>query len=278
MGYFEVRSSTAQNTKVLRPVMPQLSPRPNLHTATHLVYRRAKRFLANRIDRQSYAHHQELQDLPYTVFTHQSPLIRPFPGVSRGLMACKAKNLQRVAHALDGLCLNPGDAFSFWRQVGPPTLARGYVPALSLSEGKIHQQIGGGICQASNLIFWMIAHSPLTILERWRHDYDIFADVGRTQPFGSGASLAFNHHDLRFINQTAHTYQLRLWLTPTHLHGSLNCDAPMPNCIKVEERDHQIRDHGGGHFSRHNKLWRIQGDSPMLLVENNAVLLYEPLI
>ena len=51
----------------------------------------------------------------------------------------------------------------------------------------------------SNLLFWLIAHSPMTLVERWRHGYDAFPDAGRTQPFGSGATVVFNHRDLRFL-------------------------------------------------------------------------------
>ena len=45
---------------------------------------------------------------------------------------------------------------------------------------------GGGLCQLSNLIYWMTLHTPLTITERYRHSYDVFPDSNRTQPFGSG--------------------------------------------------------------------------------------------
>ena len=124
----------------------------------------------------------------------------------------------------------------------------------------------------------MAAHSPLTIVERWRHSYDVFADVRRTQPFGSGATVAYNHRDLRFRNDTVHTYQIRLWLSPTHLHGALNSDAALDTPISVEESDHAITSEWWGGYARHNKLWRVQGTQRSLLVRNHALLLYEPLL
>ena len=51
---------------------------------------------------------------------------------------------------------------------------------------KYKMSLGGGLCQLSNLIYWMTLHTPLTITERYRHSYDVFPDSNRTQSFGSG--------------------------------------------------------------------------------------------
>ena len=237
---------------------------------------RAKRSLANRLDRQAYARRRELQDLPHAIFSHQTPLFRPLVGAARPLMDAKVTNLRRAVEALDGLVLDPGEALSFWRCLGAPRAVRGFVEGFALQDGKVLPAMGGGLCQASNLLFWMAVHSPLTIQERWRHSYDVFPDVGRTQPFGSGASVVFNHRDLRLLNASAYRYQIRLWLSPTQLHGALNADAPLPEPIRVEESDHAITRQEWGGYTRHNKIWRVQGDRRTLLVKNNALLVYEP--
>jgi len=49
---------------------------------------------------------------------------------------------------------------------------------------------------------------PLAVTERWRHNYDVFPDSDRTQPFGSGATVAFNYIDLQITNETNSTFQL----------------------------------------------------------------------
>ena len=56
-----------------------------------------------------------------------------------------------------------------------------------LKNGTVQYGCGGGLCQLSNLIFWMTLHTPLEVKERHRHGYDVFPDSNRTQPFGSGA-------------------------------------------------------------------------------------------
>ena len=252
--------------------------RSALRARLGLAYHQTKRRLANALDHRAYADARALQDLPHTIKTHETPLFRPLKSVDRALMEAKVSNLRRAVEAIDGLLIAPGKSFSYWRRLGAPTLGRGFVPGFALENGKVVASIGGGLCQSSNLLFWLIAHSPLTLLERWRHSYDVFPDAARTQPFGSGATVAFNHRDFRFVNQTTSTFQLRLWLSPNHLHGALNADAPLPAPIGIEESDHQISNLWWGGYMRMNKLWQVQAGQRHLLVENQALLLYEPLI
>jgi vancomycin resistance protein VanW len=73
----------------------------------------------------------------------------------------------------------------------------------------------------------MTLHTPLTVVERWRHNYDVFPDADRTQPFGSGATVFFNYIDLQVRNDTNQTFYLRLWLTDTHLCGEWRSDRPI---------------------------------------------------
>lgn len=74
--------------------------------------------------------------------------------------------------------------------------------------GRIGSDVGGGLCQLSNLIFWMTLHTPLTVVERYRHSHDVFPDTNRTQPFGSGATCAYPHRDLMIRNDTEQPFQL----------------------------------------------------------------------
>lgn len=48
----------------------------------------------------------------------------------------------------------------------------------------------------------MTIHTPLTVVERWRHTYDVFPDNNRTQPFASGATCAYPALDLQIENRT----------------------------------------------------------------------------
>lgn len=91
-----------------------------------------------------------------------------------------------------------------------------------IKRGQPSQGIGGGLCQFTNLLHWLVLHSPLRIVEYHHHDgVDLFPDCGRQIPFGIGTSISYNYLDYRFQNPTGTTFQLLVWTTDTHLCGEL---------------------------------------------------------
>ena len=196
----------------------------------------------------------------------------------------KVKNLQIAVGHLHQVVIKPGQTFSIWRLVGRPTKAKGYLDGLALHNGQIGKDIGGGLCQLGNLLYWMALHSPLSVKERWRHSFDVFPDVNRTIPFACGATLAFNYIDLQLQNQTPHTFQIRLWLDDTHLNGEITCDADLQTKYEIFETDHQFQQQIWGGYTRHNKIWRrisnLANDhtTEELVAENNAIMMYSPLL
>ena len=218
-----------------------------------------------------------------TVFEHKSMILRPLKDVDMYLQENKRINLQLAIVHLDNIIIRPEETFSIWRLVGRPTKQRGYLEGLVLKQGLIDKDTGGGLCQLGNLLFWIFAHSPLTITERYRHGFDVFPDVKRTVPFGAGATLSYNHIDLQVKNETANVFQLKLWLDDTHLNGKLLCDSPLGASFQVEERNHIIKQQYWGGYSRHNQIVQVETDSrgkqsEKLLVENHAILMYRPFL
>ena len=56
----------------------------------------------------------------------------------------------------------------------------GYKEGLTIAKGKPSSGIGGGMCQLSNLIHWMILHTDMEITEHHHHDQiDLFPDFKR---------------------------------------------------------------------------------------------------
>ena len=53
--------------------------------------------------------------------------------------------------------------------VGKPRARRGFKVGLVLRNGTIAEDVGGGLCQMTNMINWMAIHTDLKIVERWRH-------------------------------------------------------------------------------------------------------------
>ncbi len=196
----------------------------------------------------------------------------------------KVRNLQLAIARLDGLVLHPGETMSVWRLVGRPSKRRGFLPGMVLINGEIRSGYGGGLCQLSNLIYWMTLHTGLTITERFRHQYDVFPDSNRTLPFGSGATIAYNYVDLQIRNDTTRDYYLCLDLTSTHLIGEWRCKVPELYQYEIIDKNHHITQHRSGKYVRHNQIWRkIFSDNGIYvgeecLAENHAIMMYSPLL
>jgi vancomycin resistance protein VanW len=223
-------------------------------------------------------------DFEFVAAEHSSPLFRPLAGVEERLQRNKVVNLRLAVARLDGVVIRPGERLSFWRLVGPPTSRRGFVPGLVLVYGRVGEGVGGGLCQLTNLLFWMTIHTPLTVVERWRHTYDVFPDVRRTMPFGSGATCAWPALDLQVVNKTGATYRLQLAVTDTELVGAWRTDIAPRYRYEVYESAHLITNDAPGVFTRHNELRRrvfdVNGEEADddLVVRNDALLMYQPFL
>ena len=115
----------------------------------------------------------------------------------RGLQMGKVQNLRRAAAALDGLELPAGAVFSFWRQVGRATPARGYVDGRMLREGCMMAAVGGGLCQLSNALYDAALAAGCEIVERHAHSQVV---PGSAAAAGRDATVAWNYVDLRFVS------------------------------------------------------------------------------
>jgi vancomycin resistance protein VanW len=219
----------------------------------------------------------------HVVFEHRSLILRELAGLDMQLQVNKRRNLELAIRHLNDVVIRQGETFSIWRNVGRPTRRKGYLEGLVLKQGQLSSGVGGGLCQLGNLLFWIFAHSPLRVTERYRHGYDVFPDVGRKVPFGAGATLAYNYIDLQVLNETMDDYKVELWLDDEFLYGRLLCERPLEREYRVEERNHLIRQQFWGGYSRHNEIVQVVTDrdgneSERLLVTNDAIMMYAPLL
>jgi vancomycin resistance protein VanW len=190
--------------------------------------KRIKRQLAWYTDGKKYTRTTSTEKLPFRIKKHQSVLLKKLGENNEQLQINKVTNLKIAAAKINGTLVQPGQTFSFCKTVGRPTKSKGYLLGMELSFGEARAGIGGGICQISNLIHWLVIHSPLTVTERYHHSFDPFPDDGRVLPFGSGATVFYNYRDYQFTNNTPHTFQINLWF-PINASRA-NC-ALIPNWI-----------------------------------------------
>ena len=130
----------------------------------------------------------------------------------------------------------------------------------------------------------MTLHTPLTVVERHRHQYDVFPDSNRTQPFGSGATCFYPHGDLMIQNDTDQDYQLAVRVGAKFLEGEWRAGAPGAFQYKIVEKNHEIRSQYWSGYSRHNELYRQTFDldgnflREEFIVGNAAFMTYAPFL
>ena len=140
--------------------------------------------------RGKFARVKQEELLPVRIKKHASLIRRRLGNVDMQLQENKAVNLSLAAPCIDRVLIRPGEIFSFWTLVGDPSARRGFRDGLVIAGGKTGSGVGGGMCQFTNLIHWMVLHSDLDIIEHHHHDgMDLFPDYGRQIPFGTGTSI-----------------------------------------------------------------------------------------
>ena len=259
-------------------------PRSKLRLKCGMLYYGMRRKLLWITMARRFARVRKAEPLKYLCFSHTTPLRRQLKDVDMWLQENKIINLKLATARIHEVLIRPGEVFSYWRLIGKPSRIKGYVDGMVLRNGTFHPGTGGGLCQLSNMIFWMAAHSPLTVVERHRHGYDVFPDSNRTQPFGSGATCYYPHGDLMLRNDTQNTYQILVTVGNDYLEGSLRVSAPMTEKYCIKEKNHHMEPEYWGGYSRHNELYQdvYSLDGQLLeskrLVENHALMMYSPFL
>jgi len=258
-----------------------LSSRSSLLYHLSVFLRRLHRHMLWSLKGGSFARRQLAEPLAETIVSHRSLLLRKLKGTDQTLQRNKVSSLEIASALIDGLIIEPGKSFSFWRTVGRPSERRGFKPGLQLSFGEMKAMTGGGLCQLSNLLHWMVLHTPMEVTERHRHSFDPFPDYRRRVPFGSGATVFYNYLDLVFRNESNLVFQLRTWVGDEFLHGEIRADRPPAFDYSVEERCHRFV-RKNGLIYRENELWRIlrdpAGSDPVgeeLIMRNSARVKYD---
>ncbi len=241
-----------------------------------------KRSARDFLGRECFAQKRSTEPLDTLVYRHNSLIRRVLGNTQPELQENKAVNLAIAAPLLDGILLRPGEVFSFWRLVERPSASRGFREGLMISNGRPIAGTGGGMCQMTNLIHWMVLHTPLTVHEHHHHDgFDLFPDYNRQVPFGVGTSIAYNYIDYRVKNETDRTFQLMISLTDTHLCGELRADAPLDVKYHIATEGERFVREGADVF-RCGEVYRIAVDKRTgnviereLIRKNHAKVLYD---
>lgn len=243
---------------------------------------RLKRHIENIKNRASFSKEKSNELLPIIIYSQRSLIRRKLGNVDLQLQENKATNLSLSAPRVNGIIINPGETFSFWKLVGNCTARKGYKTGLVISKGMTGAGVGGGMCQFTNLIHWLVLHTPLEIVEHHHHDgIDLFPDYGRQIPFGTGTSIMYNYLDYRFRNNTDMRFQITVRTDDKYLIGEIRAEKPLDVSYHVSIENEAFVKRNDG-FYRIGSVYRDTVDkktgnvlSHTLIKENNAKVMYE---
>ncbi|MBR1472250.1 MAG: VanW family protein [Lachnospiraceae bacterium] len=124
----------------------------------------------------------------------------------------RATNVQLASERIHNTVLQPGEEFSYSRQILPRTKANGYVMATVYQNRQHAQGIGGGICQVSSTTYAALLDAGIPVTERHAHSLP----VSYIAP-GRDATIASPSLDLRFVN----VYDYPLCIQSFYANGNI---------------------------------------------------------
>ena len=120
-----------------------------------------------------------------------------------GSNANRSENIRLAAAKLNGVLIRSGSEFSFNDTVGSRIAAAGYKNAAVIIEGKVEQDIGGGVCQVSSTLYNAVLLAGLQSTVRTAHFYP-----SAYVPAGRDATVADGQIDFKFRNVLPHNVYL----------------------------------------------------------------------
>lgn len=124
----------------------------------------------------------------------------------------RVTNIQRMADAVQGHVIAPGETMSLNQVVGRRTIEKGYVVDGVISEAKFAKSVGGGVSQFATTLFNAAFFGGLDFGQYQAHT--IYID---RYPYGREATISHPYPDLQVKNTTP--YGVLVW--PTYTKDSI---------------------------------------------------------
>lgn len=174
-----------------------------------------------KMDGKPYAYSYSDTSLPYLLYEAKSKVLNSNTGYDMVYQKNKFDNLKLAATGLNHLLIKPNEIFSFFYATKDVKKNGTYKDGLAEINGRIVPTKGGGLCQMSNLLFWVFLHSPLTIIERTGHDMRDFPEPEGDALLGVDATIAEGWIDLKMRNDTQNTYEIQVRFDDTYVYVGL---------------------------------------------------------
>lgn len=109
----------------------------------------------------------------------------------------RTSNVRLACSFINGTILNPGEEFSYNGTVGQRTSARGFQSAGAYLNGRVVDEVGGGVCQPSSTLYMAVLRADLEVTERRNHSFTV-----AYTPLGEDATVSWGTQDFKFRNNT----------------------------------------------------------------------------
>lgn len=194
-----------------------------------------KRKIVDRLSgqRSKFVKPQVMKVAERQYFTEQIKIVQAVKKTS--LFENKKHNLATAIARIENILIKPGEIFSFWYLVGEPNRKNGYREGRAIVNNQLQSDIGGGLCQLSGLIYYLILKAGLIPLERHPHSQDIYTEETRFAPLGSDATVVYGYKDLRFQNTLSAPLCFRFYLLNQEITGVL-CSPKILDEFNIEFR------------------------------------------
>jgi len=216
-----------------------------------------QRHLKNLFSKEKFATVRQEEKLPVVIYSHGNNMIKRGPGIDPTLQYNKADNIRLACSRFNGIIVNPGESFSFWKYVGKTSKRNGFHEGRVIINGNLVSGVGGGLCNLANTIHLLVMHSPLTVTELHHHSDALAPDPeGIRKPYSAGTSVNYNYVDFRFRNDTDQPVQLCAWCEGDDLRTELRTTKEYPKTYRIAESNHHFHKEDNGKFYRISKIYR----------------------
>lgn len=191
----------------------------------------------------------------------------------------KVHNLKLAARKIHGLLIQPGETFSFCLAIKDADKDQLYRDGLSLVNGQIQGEYGGGLCQFSNVLYWVFLHTELTVVERHGHGTEAIPPTEADALAGVDATIAEGWLDLKVRNDTKRIYQLAVTFDEKYIAVKILSDSNEDFIYEVYNGSVNYREENGEIIEDSTVMRRqltLDGKTSKesLLYENHCVIEY----
>ncbi len=184
-------------------------------------------------------HAQRLVDSEKQLFQRQIHLTQPI--FTTEYSENKKHNLSLAIAQIQDVLIPPNQIFSFWHLVGSPSRERGYLAGRAIADDQLTAEIGGGLCQLSGLIYFLILKAGIMPLERYPHSRDIYTEENRFAPLGSDATVVYGYKDLRFRNPLPFPFYFQFDLQSQAIQAAIYAPKIVPE-FRIEFKQVDLHD------------------------------------